>query len=320
MAQRLIPILVFLVVLTIGSAVLLYRGWRRRALEERLYGKPPPLPFGGFGGAGNVGGHGGNQYGAMAVEPASRFVNTVEQIGRAVSSDKPASDLREQLAQAGYYHDSAPTIYVGAQLMLGLIALTLGGALAFSFDIALMFRACIVVAILAIFALLPNIYVKLRRRRRTAEVRGTLPDAIDLLEICVSSGMGMDTAWNAVCDEFRGVSPILADEMALSNLEMHLGAPRADAMRNMAKRTGCEDINSMVATLVQSEKFGTSISQALRTYADAMRDERSQRAEEKAEKLAVLLLFPMVMFIFPCMFIVILGPAGVKIREMFAGS
>jgi len=101
---------------------------------------------------------------------------------------------------------------------------------------------------------------------------------------------------------------------------MHLGAPRADAMRNMATRTGVEDIGSMVATLVQSEKFGTSVSQALRTYADAMRTERSQRAEEAAEKLAVLLLFPMVMFIFPCMFIVIFGPAGVKIREMFAGT
>jgi tight adherence protein C len=327
MAQRLIPILVFLVVLTLGSAVLLYRGWRRRALEERLYGKGPANPYGGFGGAGNAGNGGADYYaggggggGAMAVEPASRFVSTVEQIGRAVSSDKPETGLRERLAQAGYYHDSAPTIYVGAQLMLGLIALTLGGALAFSFDMALMFRACIIVAFLAIFALLPNIFVTIKRRRRTAEVRGTLPDAIDLLEICVSSGMGMDTAWNAVCDEFRGVSPILADEMALSNLEMHLGAPRADAMRNMAKRTGVEDINSMVATLVQSERFGTSISQALRTYADAMRTERSQRAEEKAEKLAVLLLFPMVMFIFPCMFIVILGPAGVKIREMFAGT
>jgi tight adherence protein C len=132
--------------------------------------------------------------------------------------------------------------------------------------------------------------------------------------------MGLDMAWNAVCDEFRGVSQILADEMALSNLEMHLGAPRADAMRNMAKRTGVEDISSLVATLVQSERFGTSVSQALRTYADAMRQERSARAEEAAEKLAIKLLFPMVMFIFPCMFVVILGPAGVRIKEMFLGG
>jgi tight adherence protein C len=321
MAQRLIPVLVFLVVLTIGGAVLMYRGWRRRALEERLYGKPPPLPLGGFGGGGSAS---ASPYydasGAAALESGSRFVSTVEQIGRAVSSGKPEDGLRQWLAQAGYYHDAAPTIYLGAQLILGLLALTLGGAAAFSFELSLMIRACIIIAVVAFFALLPNILVSMRKRRRTANVRSHLPDAIDLLEICVSSGMGMDTAWNAVCDEFRGVSPILADEMALSNLEMHLGAPRADAMRNMARRTGVEDIASMVATLVQSEKFGTSVSQALRTYADAMRTERSQRAEEAAEKLAVMLLFPMVMFIFPCMFIVILGPAGVRIREMFAGT
>lgn len=332
MAQRLIPVLVFLVVLTLGSAVIVYRGWRRRALEQRLYGNDSLGPFGGPGGSGGgtgrigndgsfySGGGGGMGGGAMALEPASRFVNTVEQIGRAVSSGKPEAGLREWLAQAGYYHDSAPTIYVGAQLVLGLLALTIGGAAAFSFDISLMLRACIIVGILSVFALLPNVVVTLRKRRRTAEVRSHLPDAIDLLEICVSSGMGLDTAWNAVCDEFRGVSPVLADEMALSNLEMHLGAPRADALRNMAKRTGVEDIASMVATLVQSERFGTSVSQALRTYADAMRAERSQRAEEAAEKLAVLLLFPMVMFIFPCMFIVILGPAGVKIREIFTSA
>jgi len=198
--------------------------------------------------------------------------------------------------------------------------LTLGGAAAFSVNTTMLLRGAIFIALVAAFALIPTVLVTLHRRKRTSEVRRTLPDAIDLLEICVSSGMGLDMAWNAVCDEFRGVSTILADEMALSNLEMHLGAQRADAMRNMAKRTGVEDISSLVGTLVQSERFGTSVSQALRTYADAIRMERSMRAEEAAEKLAIWLLFPMVMFIFPCMFIVILGPAGIRISEMFLGS
>jgi tight adherence protein C len=184
----------------------------------------------------------------------------------------------------------------------------------------MLMRACIIIALVAMFTLLPNIVVLVRRSQRTGEVRRNLPDAIDLLEICVSSGMGLDMAWNAVCDEIRGVSPILADEMALSNLEMHLGAPRADALRNMARRTGVDDLSSLVATLVQSERFGTSISQALRIYADALRAERSQRAEESAEKLAIKLLFPMVLFIFPCMFVVILGPAGIRIKEMFLGA
>jgi tight adherence protein C len=300
MSQQLIPVLVFFAVIGLGGAVVLVRGWRRRTIEERLFGQNTATKS------------------PTADSHESRgFVDTVEQIGRAVSNGKPEAGLKEWLAKAGYYDDAAPTVYVGAQLVLGLFALTLGGAIAFSFDLALMMRGCIVVAVLAAFALLPNLTVQLRRRKRTGEVRRHLPDAIDLLEICVSSGMGLDMAWNAVCDEIRTVCPILADEMALSNLEMHLGAPRADAMRNMARRTGVEDISSLVATLVQSEKFGTSVSQALRTYADAMRTERSARAEEAAEKLAIKLLFPMVMFIFPCMFVVILGPAGVRIRQMF---
>lgn len=292
----LIPVLVFFAVMALGGAILVVRGWRRRMLENRLFGE--------------------RSAGADSMQP-TRFANTMEQIGRAVSSGPPESGLRTWLAQAGYYDDSAPMIYVGAQMVLGVLALTAGGAIAFSFELSLLLRLCIVVAFLAALALAPNFFVTLRRRRRTADVRRNLADAIDLLEICVSSGMGLDMAWNSVSDEFRGVSSTLADEMALSNLEMHLGAPRADAMRNMAKRTGVDDISSLVATLVQSERFGTSVSQALRTYADAMRQERSMRAEEQAEKLAIKLLFPMVMFIFPCMFIVILGPAGIRIRETF---
>jgi tight adherence protein C len=309
MTQRIIPILVFFAVLAVGGAVILWRAWRRRMLEDRIYGRSNPVD--GFP-AGGV---------RATALPTAGWIDTVEQVGRAVSNGKPAdAGLREWLAQAGYYEDSATTIYVGAQLLLGLLALAIGGAAAFSFELPLMIRGCIVVAVLAALCLLPNIIVTICRHKRTSDVRRNLPDAIDLLEICVSSGMGLDMAWNSVCDEFRGVSAVLADEMALSNLEMHLGAPRADALRNMAKRTGVEDISSMVATLVQSERFGTSVSQALRTYADAMRQERSCRAEEAAEKLAIKLLFPMVMFIFPCMFVVILGPAGVRMKEMFLGG
>jgi tight adherence protein C len=308
MTQRLIPILVFFSVMALGGAILVIRNWRRRRLDARLYGEAQSS--GVFGDAGGGG----------AAVSSPRFISTVEHIGRAVSAGKTEAGLREWLASAGYYEDSASTIYVGAQLVLGLLALTVGGAGAFSFDLPMLLRICIIVAVLSSFALLPNLVVTLRRRRRTAEVRRNLPDAIDLLEICVSSGMGLDMAWNAVSDEFRGVSGILADEMALSNLEMHLGAQRADALRNMAKRTGVEDLSSLVGTLVQSERFGTSVSQALRTYADAMRTERSQRAEEAAEKLTIKLLFPMVLFIFPCMFIVILCPAGLRMVDMFRGG
>src|SRR5687767_11651080 len=131
MAQRFIPILVFFAVLGVGGAVILFRGWRRRMLEERIYGRDNSS-FGRFSGGGGA-----------AAAPAPSWVDTVEQIGKAVSNGKPAeAGLREWLAQAGYYEDSATTIYVGSQLVLGLLALAIGGAAAFSFELSLMIRGC----------------------------------------------------------------------------------------------------------------------------------------------------------------------------------
>src|SRR4051812_16456505 len=197
MLLRLIPFLVFLAVIALGGAILVIRGWRRRLLQSRLYGeKSGSAEFG------------QRSFDGMATPPPRnpRLVNTVEQIGRAVSSGESEPGLREWLAQAGYYDDAAPTVYVGAQLVLGLLALMIGGAIAFSLNTAMLTRVCIIVPVLAALARLPNFLVGMRRRRRTAQVRRNLPDAVDLLEICVSSGMGLDMAWNAVSDEFRGVS------------------------------------------------------------------------------------------------------------------
>ena len=169
----------------------------------------------------------------------------------------------------------------------------------------------------AMLFLIPNLVVHHRRTKRRREVRAHLPDALDLLEICVSAGMGLDLAWNSVADEIRGVSPTLADEMALTNFEIHLNAPRAAAMRHMAERTRADELSSLVAVLVQSERFGTSIGEALRTFSESMRDSRSQQAEETAEKMVVKLLFPMILLIFPAIFIVICGPAHPLVRNAF---
>jgi tight adherence protein C len=136
-----------------------------------------------------------------------------------------------------------------------------------------------------------------------------------MLEICVSAGMGLDAAWNSVSDEVRRVSDHMSDEMELTNLEINLGTPRAVAMRHMAERTGVEDISSLVTLLLQSERFGASIVDALRTFARSLREIRSQRAEENAEKMAVKLLFPMVFFIFPVLFVVMVGPAVIVMMQ-----
>jgi tight adherence protein C len=164
----------------------------------------------------------------------------------------------------------------------------------------------------------PNLVLAHRRSKRRTEVRRHLPDAIDLLEICASAGMGLDMAWNSVADEVRSVSGTLADEMALTNLEIHLGAARAVAMRNMARRTGADELSSLVAVLVQSERFGTSVVEALRTYANAMRETRSMRSQEAAEKMAVKLLFPMILFIFPSVVLVMVGPAAMTLYKIFS--
>ncbi len=297
MSQALIPILVFLAVVGLGGAVLLAQAIRSRWLQQRLYGR-----------------HDSRH---ETRSKTSGLTSAIDHLGRAITPEKPDQGLRQELVQAGYYAPSAQTSYLGAQLLLTLASLVIGLLLAFALDLSLSARVSVAVGVVAGFALLPKIFIIIRRRRRAAEVRRTLPDAIDLLEICVASGMGLDMAWNAVADEIRGVSSILADEMALANLEIHLGAARADALRNMGRRTGVEDLSSLVATLVQSERFGTSIGQALRVYADTMRAERSHRAESAAEQLMVKLMFPMVVFIFPCIFIVILGPAAIRIAAMF---
>ena len=306
MNPLIVPILTFLTVIFIGGAVIVVIGARRRALEARLF---------------STGGSVGAEFAPIGGVSGTKLVDTLKHVGGAVTSSKSTNDeLRERLTHAGFYDPAAPTIFMGAQLLLFIISLPVAGLIVLALRLPMVIGLLVLLVVVAALAMSPNFFVGHRRSRRRREVQTQLPDAIDLLEICVSSGMGLEMAWNAVADDFRGVSSVLADEMSLATLEMHLGAQRAQALRNMARRTGVEDISALVATLVQSERFGTSVSQALRTYADALRAERSSRAEEQAEKLAVKLLFPMVLFIFPVVFVVILGPAVIKIHEMFVNG
>ena len=143
---------------------------------------------------------------------------------------------------------------------------------------------------------------------------------MDLLEICVSSGIGLDMAWNMVAEEIHHVSPVLGTAMDLSNFEIHLGTSRTDAMRNMAVRTGAEQLSSLAAILVQSERFGTSVATALEEFAAWMREERHLHAEEEAEKLPMKLLFPMALLIFPAILVVAIGPAMIHILSVLGGE
>jgi tight adherence protein C len=161
---------------------------------------------------------------------------------------------------------------------------------------------------------------KLARRRE--EIRRHLPQAVDLLEICVSSGLGLDMAWSVVSEEIRQVSPILANAMSLTNFEMNLGASRVDAMRHMAERTGATELSSLATILIQTERFGTSIAETLKIFANSMREARTYTAEESAEKMTVKLIFPMALFIFPAVLVIVAGPALITLfgSKMFGSG
>ncbi len=295
--QLIIPILAGFAVMLVGAAILVARQMRRAPLQERLRQL-----------------EGTRDQAASTIEPPisdarnPRLSEVVGSIGSVITSGSTSLTLQQQLTQAGYHNPRAAAIYFGAKMILLIVGVLSSSGLVVPTQLAPHTKLLLIAMCSIILFFIPNTVVSSRRSRRRSEVRRHLPDAVDLLEICASAGMGLDMAWNSVTDEVRPVSSILADEMALTNLEIHLGANRATAMRHMAQRTGAEELSSLVAVLVQSERFGTSIGDALRTYAGAMREARSQYAQESAEKMAVKLIFPMVMFIFPAVVMVMAGP------------
>jgi len=298
-----IPILLGFAVVALGGALLLARWARRAPLEARLQGLS-----------------GGSVVAAPSIAGGPRIADVIENIGTAISSRRTSSSLSEQLTQAGYHDPGAAAVYMGAKVMLLIVGLLISASVTLSTPMGMQTRVVLIMMTSMGLFFIPNIVVSSRRARRAREIRRYLADAIDLLEICASSGMGIDMAWNAVADEVRPVSVTLADEMALTNLEIHLGAKRADAMRHMARRTGADELSSLVAVLVQSEKFGTSITDALRNFATSMREARSQRAQETAEKMAIKLIFPMIMFIFPAAVMVMAGPAFIALFRALKAS
>ncbi|HEY4759779.1 MAG TPA: type II secretion system F family protein, partial [Thermoguttaceae bacterium] len=145
-----------------------------------------------------------------------------------------------------------------------------------------------------------------------------LPDALDLMVVCVEAGLGLDQAMRKVSEEMKNAYRVLAEEFAISNFQLQMGRPRMEVLHELGARTGVQDLRMLAGVLIQAEKFGTGIAQALRVQSDSMRIRRRQMAEEKAAKTAVKLIFPLVLFIFPGIFVVLVGPAAITmVREMF---
>lgn len=241
-------------------------------------------------------------------ERAQQLGALLEWLGAALArTNNPAA--RNVLQHAGYRHPNAAAIFWGARL--GLMAvLGLGG-----FLVGPVFGAGIVGASLgalwcAVLGwLMPAFYVGSRAKVRQKDIQRALPDAVDLLVVCVEAGLALNQALVRVAAEIKHVSRVTSEELVLVNLEIRAGVPREDALRGLGDRTGVADVRSLVAMLIQTDRFGTSIAQALRVHSDSARTKRRQRAEEAAAKTTIKLVFPLVLFVFPALFVVILGPA-----------
>lgn len=299
--QILIPGLTFLSIFTIGSAVLILKSQKRKAMEARL------------------------QEGTWAKPDArgtdrkkSGLLQFLEKIGNLASHGRASTELWEELVRAGFYGSAAPSIYTGIKMLLFLIGLGCTAMFVLPMEAHVTTKMTYIFIGGTLLFFLPNVLLKIRLKKRQNEIRQHLPEAIDMLEICVSSGIGLSMAWNIVADEIQHVSPILANAMGLTNFEIHLGVSRVEAMRHMAARTGVDRLSSLAAILVQTERFGTSIATTLKIFATSMREERFFEVEEHAEKIAAKLIIPMIIFVFPAIFIVTVGPAVLTIIDKFS--
>jgi tight adherence protein C len=245
-------------------------------------------------------------------------------LGRLVGpkSDREISGSRKEFLMAGYREENAPVIFWGAKVLLAILTAVI--FISIRLLIAKPMPSLYLTLLTVLFALasfhLPNLWLRVKIARRKEMIRAGLPDALDLMVVCVVAGSGLDAAINRVAQEMGLSNKPVSQEFELLSLELRAGKSRQDALRNLALRTDLEDLSSLATILIQAERFGTSIAQALRVHSDSMRTKRFQTAEELAAKLPVKLIFPLVLFILPSLFVVILGPAAITIfRTLLPG-
>jgi len=225
------------------------------------------------------------------------------------------SNLKTKLANAGFRSDVAPMVYSGLRLGTFLVFLVASVAIFLPGRPLGLKSLQGVVIMTGVGFYLPSIILWWLRRKRQEAIFLTLPDALDLLVVCVESGLGLDAAMRKVCDEMGEHAKVICEELALANFQLQMGRPRREVLHDLGVRTGVDDVRSLAAILIQADRFGSSIAQALRVQSDSMRTRRKQIAEEKAAKTAVQLLFPLILFIFPGIFVVLVGPAAINIME-----
>jgi len=246
---------------------------------------------------------------------SDQVMRLLEAIGRRLTrrGGRAGSGDAEMLVHAGYRVTGAVAIYWATRFVLGagtgmLAAATLP---AFNLPVGVVMFGAVYFGGMAYFV--PMLQVRRKRRQRQKELQLALPDALDLLVVCVEAGLGLNQALIRVADEMRHSSLLMSQELLQTNAEIRVGTPRDQALRALADRTGLDDIGSLMTMLIQTDRFGTSIASSLRVHSDVLRQKRRQRAEEAAAKTAIKMVFPLVFCIFPAMFVVILGPGMIRI-------
>jgi tight adherence protein C len=301
--QELIPLLVLVAIMAAVFGVLSALSNRNSKAQERLDRIRRPASL------------------AEIEDPSAkkeRFQTVFETAKKLSAPLMPQTELEQsvlkiKLANAGFRSDSAVSIYLGLRFFCFLFFTGIA-AVFFLPRYGLSAQALKPIVLGAGLGFyLPNVILWYLRSTRQQEIFLTLPDALDLLVVCVESGLGLDAAMRKVCDEMKDHAKVLCEEISLANFQLQMGRPRREVLHDLGVRTGVDDVRSLAAILIQADRFGSSIAQALRVQSDSMRTRRKQLAEEKAAKTAVQLIFPLVLFIFPGIFVVLVGPAAISI-------
>ena len=292
----LLPVLAFLFMsLLIASVALMMSGRQAAAVGRRLD---------------EIAGDGRSV--AEATPFRTWLIATFKRVGEAApKSTSEMGTLQQRLVAAGYRRHEAIWIFLGIRVGFAVTCFLVA-------TVPAIFRANVGVALAAaaVGYMLPGLVLARVARKRQHRIRLSLPDALDLLVVSVEAGLGLDQAILRVGDELALAHPELSDELRMVNLELRAGTARVDALHNLAVRTGVDDVSSLVAMLVQTDKFGTSVAQSLRVHSDTLRTKRRQRAEEAAAKTGVKMVFPLVFCIFPAIWVVTIGPAAIKFVQV----
>ena len=233
-------------------------------------------------------------------------------------NEAEVSKLKERLNVAGFRQESAPQMFLACKIGALIFGLFVSGVGAVLFTEMNQKNIMAAISVAGVMFYIPDLVVYFVGKARKEEIFLGLPDALDLLVVCVEAGLGLDQAMRKVAEEMKRTFRIISEEFSLANFQLQVGKTRADVLHDLGDRSGVEDLRQLAAILIQADKFGSRVAQALRVQSESMRTRRRQLAEEKAAKTAVKLIFPLVIFIFPGIFVILVGPAAITmIRQMF---